>query len=229
MLVARLQAELYFALQIFLDICTQGINAAVSNTQRLYQCFVHFRQARGFNLLQGHQEVSGFASDVFAMVVLRECQGESLGFANLHATDCIFKFLEHLAFTNQELKIFSLATSKGFAVDLAFEVHGHAIAIHCSFSCSALSESATLLAQDVQSLFNSSVIHFCSQLFNFSSGQITDLYFGEYFENSLEFCLTFSSAFLFGNARLAGNAQTSFLHALGKFFTDLVVQHFVLH
>src|SRR5256885_7262589 len=34
------------------------------------------------------------------------------------------------AFADQELEVFSLAAGEGLAVDLAFEVHGHAVAVH---------------------------------------------------------------------------------------------------
>ncbi|MNT59520.1 hypothetical protein D3C72_1970400 [compost metagenome] len=41
--------------------------------------------------------------------------------------------------------------------------------------------------------------------------------------------MAFGSAFLFGDAGLAGNTQVGFVGRHGKGFTDLVVQHFVLH
>ncbi|MNV57922.1 hypothetical protein D3C71_1502740 [compost metagenome] len=162
------------------------------------------------------------------MVVLGEGQGESLAFAGLHAAHCVFEFLEHLAFAHQELEVFSLAAGKGFAVDLAFEVHGHAVAIGSRFVLRALGERATLLAQDVDGLVDGGVVDVGRQLVDFSRRQVFDLDFGQHFEHGVELRFAFGRAFFFSDAGLAGHAQLGFAHGLGESFADLVVQHFVL-
>ncbi|MPM67243.1 hypothetical protein SDC9_114164 [bioreactor metagenome] len=229
LLVASLQAELHFALQVGADIATQAVHGAVGNAERLGELLVHFGQVSGFDLLDCHQEVSGLAGHFLAMVVLRESQRESLAFASLQTAHGVFEFLEHLAFADQELELFSLAASEGFAVDLAFKVHGHAVAVFGTGILGALSEGAALLAQDVQRLVDGGVGHFGSNLLHFGGSQITDLHFGEHFEHGVERHFAFGSAFLFGNAGLTGNAQVGFVGGLGKRLTHLVVHHFVVN
>src|SRR5690606_9919900 len=118
------------------------------------------RQLLGFDLLDGDQEVSFLTSDILAVVVLWEGQRESLGVASLHAANSLFESFEHLTFANQELEAFSLATFKWHAVDLAFEVDRHAIAVSSAFSGWTLCECATLLAQDFNGAVDRSVVDF---------------------------------------------------------------------
>jgi hypothetical protein len=51
LLVARQQAELDLALQVFLDVGAQAFNGGVGHAQRLGQLLVDFGQVRGFDLL----------------------------------------------------------------------------------------------------------------------------------------------------------------------------------
>ncbi|MNV40119.1 hypothetical protein D3C71_1317190 [compost metagenome] len=229
LLVAGQQTELDFTLQVLLDVGAQAFHGAIGNTERLGQGIIHFGQVGSFDLLDGHQEVSGLASHILAVVLRRECQGEGLAFARLHATHGVFELLEHLAFAHQELEVFGLAAFKRLAIDLAFEIDRHAVAVLSSSIHGALGEAAALLAQDVDGLVDGGVRHFSRQLFDFGIRQIGNLDFWEHFENGIESDLAFRSAFLFGDAGLASNTQVGFVGCHGKGFTHLVVQHFVLH
>ena len=101
-----------------------------------------------------------FAGHVFAVVVLWEVQGKGFAFAELHAEHGFFKFFEHLAFADQELKGFCLTALERFAVDLAFEVNGDAVTFLGRGFCAALGEGAALLAQDVDGFVDGGLSHF---------------------------------------------------------------------
>ncbi|KAF1053364.1 MAG: hypothetical protein GAK34_01023 [Delftia tsuruhatensis] len=229
LLVAALDAELDFTLQVLLDVGAQAFDRAFSHAQGLGKGLVHFGQVGGLDLLDRHEEVGLLAGHVLAVVVGGESQGEGLGLAGLHAAHGVFEFLEHLAFADQELEVFGLAAGEGLAVDLAFEVHGHAVAVHGHIGLGALREGAALLAQDVHGLVDGSVVHFGRQLLDFGRGQVTDLDFRHHFEDGFELGLALGSAFLFGDAGLAGHAQLGFVDSLCESLADLVVEHFVLH
>ena len=183
----------------------------------------------GFDLLDGDQEVGRFAGNILAVVVGWESQGERLAFARLHAAHCVFEFLEHLAFANQELEVFSLAAFKRLAVDLAFEIHRHTITVLCGCVQGALGKAATLLAQNINGFVDGSIGHFGRELFHFHARQISDLDFREHFKDGVKGDLAFWGAFLLGDAWLTRHAQLGFVGGHGKGLTHLVVQHFVLH
>ena len=68
---------------------------------------------------------------------------------------------EHLAFADHELEVLGLAALERLAVDLAFEVDRHAVAVlRGGFAGRALGEGAALLAQDVERLVDRGVGHF---------------------------------------------------------------------
>ena len=228
-LVAGQQAELDFALEVFADVRAQACNALVSDAQRLGQGFVDFGQVGGFDLVHGDQEVSLFAGHVFAVVISRETQGEGLAFARLHAAHGVFKFLEHLAFADQELEGFGFAAGEGFAVDLAFKVDGHAVAVLGGAVHGALGEGAALLAQDVDGLVDGGVADFSAELDDFGTGQVAELDFGVHLEKRVKQQLAFRGAFFFADARLAGHAQLGFVGSGRKGLADLVVHHFIVN
>ena len=229
MLVACQQAELDLTLEVGLDISAQARHGAVGNTERLGQGIVHFRQVGGFNLFNGDQEVSGLACHILAVVFLGESQRESLALARLHAAHGIFKFLEHLAFAHQELEVLGLAALKGLAVELAFKVHGDAVAILRCGVHGALCEAAALLAQDVNGLVDGAIVHSGRQFFDFGAGQVPNFDFRKHLEHRVKGDLALGRTVFFSNARLTGHAQTGFVGRLGKSLADLVVEHFVLH
>ena len=115
------------------------------------------------------------------MVILRECQGEGFAFAYLHAAHGIFKLLEHLAFAYQELKVFGFTASEQLAVDLAFKVHGHAIAVLCGSVLSAQGEGAALFAQNFHRFVDGGIVDFSRQALHFGISQIGNLHFWEDF------------------------------------------------
>ena len=125
--VAPEQAELHFALEVAADIGTQTCDGGISRTQRLGQLVSDFWQMAGFKLFQGHHEVGGFTSHFTALVVGGKSQGEGLALADLHAFDRSFKLLQHLAFAHRKLEVLSSATIERLAVNLAFEIHRHAV------------------------------------------------------------------------------------------------------
>ena len=163
------------------------------------------------------------------MIVLREGQREGLALARLHATHGILKFLEHLAFADQKLEVLGLAALEGLAIDLAFEVHRHAVTIFGGGRLGALGERAALLTQDVQGLFDGSFVHFSGQALDLSVRQVGNLHFGKHLEHGVKGHLAFGRAFLLGDARLASHAQLGLVGRLRKSLAHLVVQHFVLH
>jgi len=169
------------------------------------------------------------AGHILAVVVSREGQGEGLAFASLHATHGVFEFLQHLTVSDQELEVFGLAAGKGFAVDLAFKVNRHAVAVLGSLILGALSEGAALLAQDFQGLVDGGFVHIGRQLLNFSGRQVADLDFGEHFEHGVKGQLALRRAFFFGDTGLASHTQLGFVGGHGKSLAHLVVHHFVLN
>ena len=227
--VAGLQTEFDFTLQVFADVGAQTVDGAVGNAQGLGQCLVHFGHVGGFDLVDRDEEVSGFACHVFAVVVGREAQGEGLAFARLHATHGIFEFFQHLAFADQKLEPGCFATGEGFAVDLAFEIDGHAVAVLGTRVHGALREGAALLAQDVQGLVDGCVADFSSGFFHFGRSQVGDFDVGEHLEHRVKQHFTVSAAFFFRNAGGAGHAQLRFVGGHRKGFTHFVVHDFVVH
>ena len=219
---------LNFTLQVLLDVSAQASNCGISNAQRLGQFVGHFWQVGRFNLLQGHQEVRLFASHFFAVVVGGEVQRECLAFARLHAAHCIFKFFEHLAFAEQELEVFGFAALEWLAVDLAFEVDGHAVAVSGSAVCRALSECAALLAQDVDGFVDGSVCHFGRHSFHFNAAHVGKFHFWVHLEDGVELHLAFWCAFFFSDARLTSNAQLGFVGGQLERFAHFVIHHFEL-
>ena len=163
------------------------------------------------------------------MVILGKSQGERLGLPHLHATNCVLKLLEHLAFAHQKLEIVRLASGKGLTVDFALKVHCHAITVHSGLSGCALGKGTTLFTQDVQGLVDGGIVHVGRQLIHFGCRQITNFDFGENFKNSVKVGKAFCSTFFFRNTRLASNAQIGLLHRLGEGFGNLIVHDLVLH
>ena len=113
-----------------------------------------------FEFFQGDQKIRLFTGHVFAVVVIREVQGEGFAFTELHAEHGFFKFFEHLAFADQELEGFCLAALEWLAVDLAFEVDGDAVAFLRRRFSAALGEGAALFAQDVDGFIDRGFSHF---------------------------------------------------------------------
>ncbi len=227
-LVAGLQAELDFTLQVFLDVGAQGFDGAVGNAQGLDEGLVHFGQVGGFHLVQGDQEIGLLAGHFLAVVILGEVQRKGLGLARLHAAHRVFKLLQHLAFTHQELEAAGLAAFKRLTVDLAFEVDGHAVAVLRGLIGSALAESAALLAQDVHGAVDGGIVHFSGHFFDFGGGQVVDLDFGEHFEDGFESDHTLGRALFFIDAGLASDAQLRFVGGCVESLAHFVVHHFVL-
>ena len=167
--IACQQTELDFALQIFADVGAQTFNSLIGNAQRLGQGFVDFRQVGSFNFVERDHEVSLLAGHVFTVVIGRKAQGEGLAFARLHAAHSVFKFFEHLTFADQELEGFGFTAGECFAVDLAFEVDGHAVTFLGGAVHGALRKGAALLAQDVDGLVDRSFADFSAELDNFGA------------------------------------------------------------
>ncbi|GAO24221.1 hypothetical protein ALISP_4041 [Alicycliphilus sp. B1] len=221
--------KLDLALQVLLDVGAQALDRAVGDAQRLGELLIHLGQVGGLDLLDGDQEVGRLAGHVLAVVVLGESQREGLALARLHAAHGVLEFLEHLAFADQELEVLGLAALEGLAVDLAFEVHGHAVAVLGGSALGALGEGAALLAQDVQGLVDGGLGHLGRELVHLGGGQVADLHLGEHLEHGVEGHLALWSAVLLGDARLARHAQLRLVGGLGKGLADLVVEHLVLH
>ena len=106
-------------------------------------------QVLRLDLLHRDQEVGLLAGDVLAAVVGRELQRKWLRLSDLHAAHGFVELLEHLALADDEREGFGLAAGKTFAVDLAFEVDRHAVAVGRAFAGRPLRIRAPLLAQDV--------------------------------------------------------------------------------
>ena len=209
--IACQQTELDFALQVFADVGAKTFNCFIGNAQRLGQGFVDFRQIGSFNFVERDHEVRLLAGHVFAVVVGRKAQWKCLAFTRLHAAHSVFKFFEHLAFANQELEGFGFAAGECFAVDLAFEVDGHAVAFLGGAVHGALGKGAALLAQDVDGLVNRSFADIRAELDNFGAGKLTELDFRIHLEDSVKMHFAFGSAFFFADARLAGHTQFGFV------------------
>ena len=183
--IARQQAKLDLAFEILLDIGAQTFNRCVCNTQGFGQCLIDFWQMSGFNLLERHHEVSGFACDIFTVVIRRKGQLEGLAFASLHATRRLFKLFEHLAIAYDELEVIGFSASENFTVDLAFKVNHHAVALLRSRVLSPLRKSAALLAQNVKRFIDRGVGYFGSYFFNFSGRQVTYFDFWKDFKDRI--------------------------------------------
>ena len=183
----------------------------------------------GFNFFHGDHEVGCFAGHVLTMVVGRKCQLKSFAFAIFHAAHCFFKFFEHLAFAHQELEVCRFTARENFAVDLAFKVNRHAVAIDSGIGGSTLRKGAALLAQNVNCFVNGFVGDFCAEFFNCCSSQVTQLHFRIDLEDGIKCQLTFGCAIFFRNSGLASNAHFGFIGCKGKGLTHLVVHDFVLN
>jgi len=132
---------------------------------------------------------------------------------DLHAAGGVFELLEHLAIAQNELEVGSLAASEGLAVDLAFEVDGHAVA------CLGLRRPAARWAKVRRCLRRiSMVLSMASSVtsavnfFDFGTGQIADLDFGVDLEHRVESHLTFRRRLRFSvMLGLAGDTQLGFV------------------
>ncbi len=163
------------------------------------------------------------------MVVLGKGQREGAALAVLHAAHGVFELLEHLAFAEHELEVLGLAALEGFAVNLAFEVHGHAVAGFGGAALRALGKGAALLAQDIQGLVDGLVGHVGRDPFDFGAGEVTDPDLGKHFEHRVEGHLALGRFLLLGDGGLAGDAQLGLVGGLGEGLTDLVVHDLVVH
>ena len=104
----------------------------------------------------------------------------------------LVEFLEHLAFAEHELEVLGLAALERLAVDLAFEVDRHAVAlVRPPRRCGRCGEGAALLAQDVERLVDRCVAHLGAELLDFGGGQVADLDFGIDLEHGVESQLAF--------------------------------------
>ena len=195
----------------------------------LASCFVDFGQVGGFDLLHGDHEVGLLAGHVLAVVVGRERQREGAAVAGLQAAHGVLEFLEHLAFADDELEVLGLAALEGLAVDLAFEVDRHAVAVLRGGVLRALREGAALLAQDVERLVDGVVAHLGAELLDFGAGQVVDLDVREHLEHRVESQLALGRLFLLGDAGLAGHAQLGLVGGLREGLADLVVHDLVVH
>ena len=183
----------------------------------------------GFYFLHSDHEVGCFAGHILTMVVGRKCQLEGFAFAILHTAHGFFKLFQHLAFAHQELKVCSFAARENFAVDLAFEVNCHAVAIDSGIGSSTLRKSAALLAQNVNGFVNGFVGDFCAEFFNCCSSQVTQLHFRIDLEDGIKCQLTFGCALFFRDSGLPSNAHLGFVGGHGKCLSHFVVHDFVLN
>ena len=197
--------------------------------QRLGELVVHLGQVRRLDLLHRHQEVGRLAGDVLAVVVGREGQREGLALAGLHAAHGILEFLEHLALADQELEGLCLAALEGLAIDLAFEVHRHAVAFLRRGVLRPLGEGAALLAQDVQRLVDGGFAHLRGLALDLGLRQVRDLHLGIDLEHGVERELALGRAVLLRDPGLARHAQLGFVRRRGKGLADLVVHDLVVH
>ena len=160
-LVARQHAELHFALEVLADVGAQRLDRAVGDAERLGERLVDLGQVLRLDLLQRDHEVGFLAGHVLAVVVGRELQREGLALAGLHAAHGVVELLEHLAFADDELEALGLAAGERLAVDLAFEVDRHAVAVRRAPSAAGrCCEGAALLAQDVERLVDRRIVDF---------------------------------------------------------------------
>jgi hypothetical protein len=113
----------------------------------------------------------------------------------LHATHGVFEFLEHLAFAHDELEVIGLAALEGFAVDLAFEVHGHAVAVLGGGVLARWAKVRRCLRRMSRVLVDGGIAHVGGDFLDFGTGQVADLDFGEHLEHGVERHLAFGRAF----------------------------------
>ena len=116
---------------------------------------------------------------------------ESLAVTRLHAPNGALEFGQHLALAHEKLEVRGLTAFKHFAVNLAFEVHGDAVALRRYGILGALGETATLFAQDVDRLVDRRFTDLGFQLFHFGCGKISNRYLGKDFEDRIEGQLAF--------------------------------------
>jgi hypothetical protein len=109
---------------------------------------------------------------------------------------------------------------EGLAVDLAFEVHGHAVAILGGGALRALGEGAALLAQDLDGLVDGGIRHLGRQLLHLGGGQVADRDFGEHLEHGIEGDLAFRGAVLLGDAGLAREKASPTLSLRTSYCTE---------
>ena len=181
------------------------------------------------DFLDRDHEVGLLACHVLALVVGRKLQWKRLRFAGLHTAHGLVEGLEHLPLADQKLESLGLAAIERHAIDLAFKVNRHAVALGGGITLRALRESAALLAQDVDGFVDRSIGHFGRHAFHLSGAQVGQLDVRIHLEGGIERHLAFRRPFLLADARRTGHAQLGFRHGLREYLTHLVVHDLVVH
>ena len=110
-------------------IAAQRLDAALGDAEGLAERIVDLGELLFLDGGDGDRELGGLARDGRAAVVGREVDGDAAGLARLRAAHALLELAEHLALAEHELDAGGAAALEGLAVDAAFEVDGHAVAI----------------------------------------------------------------------------------------------------
>ena len=162
--VACIHAAFHFASHVFLDFFAHFGHIAIGNAQGFGKIGIHFGQNWLGNIVYGDGEHGGFACYVFAVVILGEVHFHVFAFAFFQAQHACFKFRQHFAVAQQERIVFRRTACKRLAVNFAFKVNNHAVAV-LRFAFHAVKAGA-LFAQDFNGVVHFFVAHFGGYFFN---------------------------------------------------------------
>ncbi|ABA51079.1 hypothetical protein BURPS1710b_2483 [Burkholderia pseudomallei 1710b] len=234
----RLRAALRLALEVLLDLGAHLRQIAVLDAERLREIGVDLGQVRPLDLLQRDRELRGLARHILAVVIVRELQVEFARLARLQAERRRLEFGQHPPFAEHEHEVFRRAALERDAVDLADEIHRHAVAVLRGRVRAAVAvlaafaarvEMHALLAQDVERAVDLGVADRRRRALDFSRRQIADLHFRIDLERRVERVGALLLRVLFRReARLTRDAQVFRTADREEFLTDLVAQHLCL-
>ena len=217
-----------FARHVFLYFFAHFGHIAIGNAQGFGKLLVHFRQSGFRNIGQGDGEHGGFAGHIFAVIIFREIHFHIFALACFQAQYAGFEFGQHLAVAQHKRVILRSAALKRCAVDFAFEIDNHAVAV-LGFALNVV-EAGALLAQDFDGFVDFGIAHFGGNFFHFLCAQIAHGHFGKHFENGSHFkgffVVLLVHTFKTGHT---GHAQI-FAHGnIVECFLSPLVHHIVLH
>ena len=183
---------------------------------------------RLLDFLDRKLEARRFAGHVLAVIISRKAQIKSLARADSQPDRSGFELGQHLFFTDNERKIVSLAASELGAVDLAEEIHSHAIPVGCSPL--HIVEMPALFAQYLQRLVHFRLAHRERRALNVACAEVAQHHIGINLEGSAEFHVFGVRLPLLGlDVRVAGHLEVLLTYRIAERFFHRGADHFGTH
>ncbi|VTT26402.1 Uncharacterised protein [Klebsiella pneumoniae] len=167
-------------LHVFTHFCTQTVDRTIFNAKAFDELFGEFWQLTLFNFLQHDFKLRCFPFQVFSVVIFREVDVDSEGFARFVANNTFFEAWDHTTLAHRQYEVRRFAAFELFTVYRTGEIDGCAVfSCRC---CVGFFPGGLLLAQGVQHGVNVSISHFNNRFFNFDCVQTFQLNFRINFE-----------------------------------------------